>query len=103
MAEKKPFVLRVNPDMLKEIEAWANDEFRSTNGQIEYLLQQALNERKKKKKNDRWFLGDLFDYADAWHLSFCIERLYINEIMEIKKNQRSMVNFAHQLFVSWKK
>jgi len=50
MAEKKPFVLRVNPDMLKEIEAWANDEFRSTNGQIEYLLQQALNERKKKKK-----------------------------------------------------
>jgi len=53
MAEKKPFVLRVNPDMLKEIEAWANDEFRSTNGQIEYLLQQALNERKKKKKTDR--------------------------------------------------
>ena len=55
MAEKKPFVLRVNPDMLKEIEAWANDEFRSTNGQIEYLLQKALLERKKnskKKKED---------------------------------------------------
>jgi hypothetical protein len=54
MAEKKAFVLRVNPDMLKEIEIWAEQEFRSTNGQIEYILQQALNERKKtgKKKSD---------------------------------------------------
>jgi hypothetical protein len=55
MAEKKAFILRVNPDMLKEIEIWAADEFRSTNGQIEYLLQQALFARKKtsrKKKED---------------------------------------------------
>jgi hypothetical protein len=34
MAEKKAFILRVNPDMLKEIETWAADEFRSTNGRI---------------------------------------------------------------------
>ncbi|QKJ30516.1 Arc family DNA binding domain-containing protein [Mucilaginibacter mali] len=53
MAEKKPFVLRVNPEMLKEIEAWANDEFRSTNGQIEYLLQQAINVRKKGNKKKK--------------------------------------------------
>lgn len=39
--------------MLKEIEAWANDEFRSTNGQIEYLLQQALNARKKGSKKKK--------------------------------------------------
>jgi hypothetical protein len=54
MAEKNAFILRVNPDMLKEIETWAADEFRSTNGQVEYLLQQALNQRKKtdKKKKD---------------------------------------------------
>lgn len=55
MAEKKSFVLRINPEMLKEIECWANDEFRSINGQIEYLLQQALLARKKsvkKKKAD---------------------------------------------------
>lgn len=55
MAEKKAFVLRVNPEMLKEIESWAEAEFRSTNGQIEYLLQQAINARKKtakKKKSD---------------------------------------------------
>jgi len=50
MAEKKAFVLRVNPEMLKEIESWAAAEFRSTNGQIEYLLQQAINERKKKNR-----------------------------------------------------
>lgn len=50
MAEKKPFVLRINPETLKELQRWADDEFRSLNGQIEYLLQQALNERKKKKK-----------------------------------------------------
>lgn len=53
MAEKKAFVLRVNPEMLKEIESWAGAEFRSTNGQIEYLLQQAINTRKKTGKNKK--------------------------------------------------
>lgn len=54
MAEKKAFVLRISPDVLKELEAWAAEEFRSTNGQIEYLMQQALLARKKgaKKKKD---------------------------------------------------
>ncbi len=53
MAEKKAFVLRINPEILKDLEQWAADEFRSTNGQIEYLLQQAVNARKKgKKKSD---------------------------------------------------
>jgi len=50
MAEKKPFVLRINPETLKELQRWADDEFRSLNGQIEYLLQQALNEKFKKSK-----------------------------------------------------
>jgi hypothetical protein len=53
MAEKKAFVLRVSPDVLKEIEAWGVDEFRSTNGQIEYLLQQALNGRKKSARKKK--------------------------------------------------
>jgi hypothetical protein len=56
MAEKKAFILRINPDVLKELEVWAAAEFRSTNGQIEYLLQQALLARKKntkKKKDDQ--------------------------------------------------
>jgi len=52
MAEKKAFILRINPDLLKEIEIWAGDEFRSTNGQIEYLLHQALLVRKKSARKN---------------------------------------------------
>ncbi len=51
MAEKKAFVLRVNPDLLKEIEQWAAAEFRSTNGQIEFLISKAIAERKKINKS----------------------------------------------------
>jgi len=39
--------------MLKELEDWANDEFRSINGQIEYLLNKAINERKKAAKRKK--------------------------------------------------
>ncbi len=42
MSKKKAFVLRVNPEMMEAIEKWAADEFRSANGQIEYILQQSL-------------------------------------------------------------
>jgi hypothetical protein len=48
MGEKKPFVLRIDTEKLKALEKWAADEFRSTNGQIEYILDQAL------KKSGRW-------------------------------------------------
>jgi hypothetical protein len=52
--DKKAFVLRINPALLKEIENWAGDEFRSTNGQIEYLLNEALKSKIKRRinKND---------------------------------------------------
>ncbi|WP_134091667.1 Arc family DNA binding domain-containing protein [Olivibacter sp. XZL3] len=50
MAEKKAFALRINSDMLKELEAWAAEEFRSTNGQIEYILHEALRNRKKRRR-----------------------------------------------------
>ncbi len=45
--DKKAFVLRISPALLKEVETWAADEFRSTNGQIEFLLNQALKSRRK--------------------------------------------------------
>ena len=48
---KKAFVLRLSPAILKELEAWASDEFRSVNGQIEYLLNKALDENRRKKKS----------------------------------------------------
>ena len=52
MAEKKAFVLRVNPEMLKELEAWAQQDFRSLNGQIEYLLSEALKKQKRTKRKE---------------------------------------------------
>ncbi len=54
MAKKKPFVLRLDPDLLAAVEKWAADEFRSTNGQMEWIVNKALKEsgRLKTKKND---------------------------------------------------
>ncbi|MCU0787063.1 MAG: Arc family DNA binding domain-containing protein [Verrucomicrobia bacterium] len=48
MAERKSFLLRMDPDLWKEIEAWAQQELRSVNGQIEYLLKQAVAKRKSE-------------------------------------------------------
>lgn len=42
MAEKKAFVLRIDENVYKSLEKWAADEFRSVNGQIEWLLQTQL-------------------------------------------------------------
>ena len=50
MSKKKAFALRVNEDMLKAIEKWAADEFRSTNGQIEWMLMQSLKANKRTPK-----------------------------------------------------
>ena len=52
MAKKKAFVLRVNPEMMEALEKWAQDEFRSTNGQIEFLLNNALVKAGRKKKTN---------------------------------------------------
>jgi hypothetical protein len=51
MAEKKSILLRLSPKMWEEINQWAEQEFRSVNGQIEYLLQEALNKRSKASGN----------------------------------------------------
>jgi hypothetical protein len=46
MAERKSFLLRIDPALWSEIEAWAQSELRSVNGQIEFLLRQAVQKRK---------------------------------------------------------
>lgn len=51
MPKKKAFVLRVNQDIMTALEKWAQDEFRSTNGQIEYILNQSLKKTGRLKKN----------------------------------------------------
>jgi hypothetical protein len=44
--DRKPFLLRIPPDLWKELERWAADDLRSINGQIEFLLRQAVAKRK---------------------------------------------------------
>ena len=53
MSKKKAFALRVDEDMLKAIEKWASDEFRSTNGQIEWMLNKALKDAKRQPKSQK--------------------------------------------------
>jgi len=48
MALRKAFLLRIDPALWADLEAWAQDELRSVNGQIEYLLMQAVSKRKGK-------------------------------------------------------
>ena len=58
MAEKKSILLRLSPRMWEEINKWAEDEFRSVNGQIEYILQEALNKRNKTRRSVNSEVGE---------------------------------------------
>ena len=59
MAKKKSFVLRIDPDMYDAIEKWAAQEFRSANGQIEWLINKALRDaRRTVEKTDKSENGD---------------------------------------------
>ncbi len=49
MAEKKSFALRIDPEIMKALEKWAADEFRSVNGQIEWILNKSLKESGRYK------------------------------------------------------
>lgn len=51
MAQKKPFALRLDPDLLKAVEKWAADDFRSTNGQLEWIISKALKDAGRQKPN----------------------------------------------------
>ncbi len=52
MAEKKSFVLRLRPEVLKAVEKWAADEFRSTNGQLEFIISEALKKARRYPRGD---------------------------------------------------
>jgi hypothetical protein len=58
MADRKPFLLRLDPATFDALQRWANDEFRSLNAQVEYLLTKALREagrgkERREKAEDR--------------------------------------------------
>lgn len=52
MAGRKSFPLRINADIYQAIEMWANDELRSVNGHIEFLLREALKKAGRLPKNE---------------------------------------------------
>ena len=55
MADRKPFLLRVDREVLEAVQRWADDDLRSLNGQIEFLLRRALKEvgrEARKSKSD---------------------------------------------------
>ena len=81
MAEKKQIPLRLSAKLYEAIAAWAEDDFRSVNGQIEYLLTECVRQRKKNggyvskemdMPPDLSFLeGELLDYYGGGCIHFC--------------------------------
>lgn len=57
MANKKQIPLRISEKLFKDIQAWAEDDFRSVNGQIEYLLSECVRQRRKNGK----YVGEEID------------------------------------------
>ena len=53
MAERKPFLLRVDPALLLAVQRWANDELRSLNAQIEFLLRRSLRQAGRLPSEDK--------------------------------------------------
>jgi len=51
MDERKSFLIRIDGALLNEVRRWADDDLRSLNGQIEFILRQALRDRGRLKKS----------------------------------------------------
>jgi len=52
MAERKSFLIRVDPELLEAVQRWSNDELRSLNAQIEFLLRDALRRAGRLRQSD---------------------------------------------------
>ena len=52
MAERKPFLLRIDREILEAVQRWADDDLRSLNGQIEFILRKALSDARKESVKD---------------------------------------------------
>jgi hypothetical protein len=53
MADRKAFLLRVDPKLLEQLQRWADDDLRSLNGQIEFLLRKALVDSKRERDDKK--------------------------------------------------
>lgn len=52
MAERKPFLLRIDPALFEALQKWASDDLRSLNGQIEFVLRRALQQEGRAPAGD---------------------------------------------------
>ena len=52
MSDRKPFLLRIDREVIDALQRWADDDLRSLNGQIEYLLRNALKDAKRMTEED---------------------------------------------------
>ena len=52
MPQRKPFLLRLPPELMEELNRWAKGDLRSLNGQIEYLLRAAVRKQRRKALKD---------------------------------------------------
>jgi hypothetical protein len=52
MADRKPFLLRIDAEVLDAVQRWANDDLRSLNGQIEFLLRKVLKQEGRLKEEE---------------------------------------------------
>ena len=58
MKSRKSFLLRINPDLYEALEAWAQQELRSINGQIEFILKEAVRKRGRETGDSGQRTGD---------------------------------------------
>jgi hypothetical protein len=66
MADRKPFLLRIDRAVLDAIQRWANDDLRSLNGQIEFVLRRALQDAKRTVEEDTPSTKASVEPDDAW-------------------------------------
>lgn len=52
MAERKPFLLRIDDELMRQLKCWADDDLRSLNGQLEFLLRKALIDSGRVRARD---------------------------------------------------
>jgi hypothetical protein len=53
VADRKPFLLRIDREILEAVQRWADDDLRSLNGQIEFLLRRVLQESGRDRKDNK--------------------------------------------------
>ena len=54
MEGRKSFLLRIDPGLWRELERWAQDDLRSVNGQVEFILKQAVAKRKRADTEEKF-------------------------------------------------